>query len=178
MKGVLREVARVLRPDGIIIGDFSNHPSMYNMIRLPRSWKNLIRYLSSNDKYDKYVHFGKWGRKDYVSQFGLETVCLHHLRAVPPLRNTISVKGYKLLDRYWPWQRVFARALLGVFINRKWGLVQKWTSPSNVVLQKSNEEAHRQRAHRVSDKLIMTTFKRDWIGIRTITHFLRRTHVN
>jgi SAM-dependent methyltransferase len=118
-KGVAPEVARVTKPGGMVIMDFINDLSAYELFL--QNWrfvKRLLWYLGIAPGGDKYHDLGCMGIKRSYSRFGLELSCLHYIGACSPLGNAISIQSFGLLEKLWPMKRVFSRILLGVFTKK------------------------------------------------------------
>lgn len=78
--GVTEEVKRVVKPNGVIIMDFTNHLSLYDLLYtfdkkrqriLPSSLRILFKYLKIIEDKESY-HFGVFGIKKYFEGFGLK----------------------------------------------------------------------------------------------------------
>lgn len=117
-KTVAPEVARITKPGGLVIMDFINHRSLYDLLRR-RNWKRLLTHKKLLAENEKYYHFGRTGIAEFYAQYGLRMLELSYLGSVIPMGNLFSTKNYRFLERNWPLKRIFSRALLGTFVNTK-----------------------------------------------------------
>lgn len=116
-RGVAPELTRVLRPGGMVVMDFVNHLSIYQMFRW-RNWKRFLRCLQLLPGGEKYHHFGPLALRSFYEQYGLELLNVTYLMAVPPVRIALSPSQYAADDRIWPLKRFFGRVLLTIFRKR------------------------------------------------------------
>lgn len=104
------------KPGGIVIMDFINHCSLWELLRY-RNWRALLQswLLAGGAKYEQ---FGPFGIRRFYGQFGLQLVRLHYIGAVPPLKNCLSTHHYQLLEKFFP-KKECGRVILATFINNK-----------------------------------------------------------
>lgn len=112
-RGVAPEVARVLKPGGMVIMDFINHCSAYDVAR---NFKRML-YYSRRPPDSKYTHLGRFGIARFYGGCGLHLVDLRYVGAVPPLHR-VPVLWHRRLERWWPMKKVFARVMVGAFVKR------------------------------------------------------------
>ena len=92
-KGVQGEVARVLKPDGLLICDFINFLSMYKITKLPLRWRKLI-----NEEGKHYNTATLRGISEYFSRYNLQLVSQRLFNSYPPI-NFLPTKYLVLFDR-------------------------------------------------------------------------------
>jgi ubiquinone/menaquinone biosynthesis C-methylase UbiE len=113
-KGVAPELSRVIRPGGLVVMDFVNHFSVYQLVRW-RNWRRLLLYLGLLKGGEKYHHFGALSLRSFYRDYGLDLQRLQHLMPAPPLRGALTLRQYEVLDSIWPLRRIFSAVLLAVF---------------------------------------------------------------
>lgn len=94
--GAEREVARVLRPEGVAIVDFAN-PSLYHWLAGPAP--TLRWYRRYRAPREAQYHFGWRGLREHFGPAGLRLDALRYLNAYPPL-SVLAGRPWSLkLDR-------------------------------------------------------------------------------
>ncbi|MGH9194240.1 MAG: class I SAM-dependent methyltransferase, partial [Acidimicrobiia bacterium] len=122
-RDIVAEVARVTAPGGVILLDLINHFSIYELLRLG-SWRRfvwvrrLLHYLGVLPGGHKYVHYGALGIRKFCAEYGFDLVRLHYVGSVPPLRNLLSVRAYRRLERVLP-KRILGTTILGEFVRSR-----------------------------------------------------------
>jgi len=105
-KGVQGEVARVLKPGGLLICDFINYLSLYKIASLRRGWGKLVR-----EEGKHYNTITKRGIRDYFSRYNLELVSQTLFNTYPPV-NFLPSGFFIFFDKTIG--RVFNKALARV----------------------------------------------------------------
>jgi len=79
-KGVQSEVARVLKPGGLLICDFINSLSLYKIVNLPRRWRKLI-----NEEGKHYNTATLRGISEYFLRYNFKFVSQRLFNSYPPI---------------------------------------------------------------------------------------------
>jgi len=100
-KGAQGEVARVLKPGGLLICDFINYLSLYKIASLRGRWRKLMR---EDGKH--YNTITKKGISDYFLKYNLQFVSQVLFNTYPPL-NFLPANSMVLFDK-----------TIGMFLNK------------------------------------------------------------
>lgn len=92
-KGAQSEVARVLKPGGLLICDFINSLSIYKITNLPRRWRKLI-----NEEGKHYNTATLQGISEYFSRYNLQLVSQMLFNSYPPI-NFLPAECLILFDK-------------------------------------------------------------------------------
>jgi SAM-dependent methyltransferase len=93
---VEREVARVLRPNGIAVVDFAN-PSLYHWVADARGTLRWYRRFRSSA--DAQYHFGRRGLARHFRPAGLVLEAVRYVNAYPPVGLLTRLPCVDLIDR-------------------------------------------------------------------------------
>jgi ubiquinone/menaquinone biosynthesis C-methylase UbiE len=108
--GVSKEVARVLKPGGLLVLDYINHYSLYKIGFLPKRY----RKYKKGDLYS----FNVTGIKDHFKKVGLNFVGKIYFNTYPPIfKNIIPVNFYLLFEKTIGrlFKRILGRVILVCF---------------------------------------------------------------
>ena len=97
LPGVIKEVKRVVKPNGVIILDYLRFYNMYYLLS-GNFFSRLKRYLGKEDESQYY--FGKFGLKKYIEQDnGLKIEKIQSFYSYPPFLKSVKHKILCLRER-------------------------------------------------------------------------------